>query len=252
MSACLVFGFSRSLTWAIASRSLAGASSGTVGIIRTMVAEMVPERELQPKAFSIMPLVWCIGMFTIKLQYHADVKGAGSIIGPILGGALANPSVSLPVIFGGVYFFEEFPFALPNLVASLFFIVGIASGYMFLRETLETRKHDRDYGRIVGRGLVRCFKSRRRNSFRRKELDTDAYDQSQRRGSTPKPPSYREVFSYQSNLNLFVYTLLALHSVAFDQLISVFLHTRLAKDREYSVASPLKFAGGFGLSVGIF
>jgi hypothetical protein len=27
-----------------------------------MVAEMVPEKELQPRAFSIMPLVWSIGM----------------------------------------------------------------------------------------------------------------------------------------------------------------------------------------------
>ena len=65
MITCLLFGFSKNLAWAIVARSLAGASSGTVGIIRTTVAELVPERELQPKAFSLMPLVWSIGEFPI-------------------------------------------------------------------------------------------------------------------------------------------------------------------------------------------
>lgn len=57
MLASLCFGFSRNLAWAIAARSFAGASNGNVGIIRTVVAELVPQRELQPKAFSVMPLV---------------------------------------------------------------------------------------------------------------------------------------------------------------------------------------------------
>lgn len=46
---------------AFLARSLQGASSGNVGIIRTAVAEMVPQKELQPRAFSIMPLVWYAG-----------------------------------------------------------------------------------------------------------------------------------------------------------------------------------------------
>lgn len=57
MIASLIFGMSKNLPWAIAARSLAGACNGNVGIIRTMVAEMVPEKVLQPRAFSIMPLV---------------------------------------------------------------------------------------------------------------------------------------------------------------------------------------------------
>ena len=62
MIACILFGFAQSLTWAIIARSMAGASAGTIGIIRTTVAEMVPERELQPRAFSIMPLVWSVSV----------------------------------------------------------------------------------------------------------------------------------------------------------------------------------------------
>ena len=60
MLAGLVFGFSQTLAWAIIARAFAGLFSGNVGITRTMVAEMVPQRELQPRAFSIMPLVWLV------------------------------------------------------------------------------------------------------------------------------------------------------------------------------------------------
>ena len=60
MLASIFFGFSRTIAWAITARVFAGLSSGNVGITRTMVAEMVPQRELQPRAFSIMPLVWLV------------------------------------------------------------------------------------------------------------------------------------------------------------------------------------------------
>ncbi|OAL64390.1 MFS transporter [Trichophyton rubrum] len=71
----LLFGVSTSLPMAVLARACLGFSSGNVGIIRTVVAELVPERELQPRAFSLMPLVWAIG----------------SIFGPAFGGALVNP-----------------------------------------------------------------------------------------------------------------------------------------------------------------
>ncbi|KAL8734742.1 MAG: hypothetical protein Q9181_003082 [Wetmoreana brouardii] len=61
MSTGLLFGFSQNLVMAIIARALAGASNGNVGILRTTVAEMVPQRELQPTAFSVMPLMWTIG-----------------------------------------------------------------------------------------------------------------------------------------------------------------------------------------------
>ena len=56
----LLFGFSKTLVWAICTRMLAGAVNGNVGTIRTTVAEMVPQKELQPRAFSVMPTVWTV------------------------------------------------------------------------------------------------------------------------------------------------------------------------------------------------
>lgn len=131
MIACLFWGMSQNLPMAIAARALAGACNGNgevqtpqfdnrlnllVGIIRTMVAEMVPEKELQPRAFSIMPLVWTIG----------------SIFGPSFGGMFAKPTENLPWLFEGNKFFEKFPFLLPNLVAASLFIVGLTTGFLFL------------------------------------------------------------------------------------------------------------------------
>lgn len=141
MSTSLLFGFSRSLVWAIVARSLAGASCGNVGIIRTMVAEMVPYKELQPSAFSVMPLVWTIG----------------SIFGPSFGGALANPTLKYPGVFGKRGLFKTYPFALPNLVGAAFFLVGLSVGTLFLKETLETKTDRRDFGIILGRLLLLPF-----------------------------------------------------------------------------------------------
>jgi MFS family permease len=118
MITSLLWGFSSSLGMAITVRILAGAANGTVGIIRTAVAEMVPWKELQPRAFSVMPLVWNIG----------------SIFGPSLGGALANPYHVKPgqPLSNNPAFFERFPYALPNMLAVILFIIGIAIGILFL------------------------------------------------------------------------------------------------------------------------
>ncbi|KAI4261970.1 MAG: hypothetical protein L6R42_002842, partial [Xanthoria sp. 1 TBL-2021] len=65
-------------------------------------------------------------------------------------------------------------------------------------------------------------------------------------------PTYREVFSRQSNINLLTYTLLALHSVAFDQLLPVFMHhpPQHGRSSNPNVSLPFKFSGGFGIDSG--
>jgi MFS family permease len=144
MITTLLLGFSVNLPMAIVARGLAGAGNGNVGIIRTTVAEMVPFKELQPRAFSLMPLVW----------------NTGSIFGPMIGGILANPynigpreNIEHPNLL------QRFPYALPNIVSACFFLVGISTGILFLEETLETVRGRRDYGLDVGRKLVNVVKS---------------------------------------------------------------------------------------------
>jgi MFS family permease len=85
-----------------------------------MVAEMVPERELQPRAFSIMPIVWSLG----------------SIIGPSFGGFFAEPAEQYPEIFGHLEFFKRFPFLLPNLILTVFFLTSVTVAVLFLHVSL--------------------------------------------------------------------------------------------------------------------
>lgn len=82
-----------------------------------MVAEMVPEKELQPRAFSIMPLVWSLG----------------SVVGPAFGGFFSNPAESFPNVFGKIAYFRHYPYALPNLLATIFFLISAASATFFLK-----------------------------------------------------------------------------------------------------------------------
>ncbi len=65
-----------------------------------------------------------------------------------------------------------------------------------------------------------------------------------------KPPGIKEVFTRQTSLNLIAYTILAFHSVAFDQLLPVFLHYPPQAPNQSNTRLPFKFSGGFGLGSG--
>ncbi|KAL6714113.1 hypothetical protein ACLMJK_008607 [Lecanora helva] len=254
MSTSLLFGFSRSLAWAVVARSLAGASNGNVGILRTTVAELVPQKELQPSAFSAMPLIWTIG----------------SILGPAFGGALANPVAKYPKVFGGSDLFQKYKFLLPNLVAGIFFTSSIVIGILFLEETLETVKNRWDYGRVVGKFITSPLKRKRtKKSWEHKEEQSESLLRHSRISSSstneeaenaPKgrktiplaPLPYREVFTRQSSLNLLTYSILALHSIAYDQILPIFMHypPQVNRSKDPNVHLPFKFSGGFGINSG--
>ncbi|KXS96443.1 hypothetical protein AC578_3226 [Pseudocercospora eumusae] len=259
MLTSLLWGFSKSLPMAIVARALAGAGNGNVGIIRTTVAEMVPFKELQPRAFSIMPLVWNVG----------------SIFGPTIGGALANPLNVRPGEQrekGSL--FEVFPYLLPNLVSACFFAFGITTGVLFLHETLESVQGRRDYGLVIGRkitGFVRMLEWKAEELLRLRKKDEVSYTNAETDPLLKRPssadedenglpfetkpklaaPSWREVLNRQAVINLIVYTLLAMHAMAFDQLIPVFMQHDSINDPSGDFTPytpPLKFAGGFGLN----
>ncbi|EME83672.1 uncharacterized protein MYCFIDRAFT_203702 [Pseudocercospora fijiensis CIRAD86] len=255
MLTSLLWGFSKSLPMAIIARALAGAGNGNVGIIRTTVAEMVPYKELQPRAFSIMPLVWNVG----------------SIFGPTIGGALANPfNVKPGEKREGGNLFEVFPYLLPNLVSAAFFACGITTGVLFLHETLEGVQGRRDYGLVVGRKVMRLVRMvevklhvRKKEEVSYTNGETDpllkrpksVHDDENSLPLEIKPklaaPSWREVLNRQAVINLIVYTLLAMHSMAFDQLIPVFMQHDSINDPKGDFTPytpPFKFAGGFGLN----
>ncbi|KAI5851449.1 major facilitator superfamily domain-containing protein [Morchella snyderi] len=250
----MVFGFSTNLKMAIAARCFSGLVNGNVGILRTMIAEMVPEKELQPRAFSLMPLIWT----------------TGSIVGPVLGGFLADPITNHPGWFSEKppAFFKKFPFALPNIVASMLFVIGLTTGILFLDETLETMRDKPDAGRRLGGKIIKYFKSR---SHHHKDIadettsllqsesssvldeEISAAAQSQQAPKAQNAPPIRDAFTFQSSINLLVYCFLALHSITFDQMLPVLM--AYPPENPENRFLPFKFAGGFGMSssqVGFF
>jgi MFS family permease len=213
----LLFGFSTSLPMALVARALQGLGNGNVGILRTTVAELCPWKELQPKAFSFMPAVYTVG----------------AIIGPTLGGALSNPLRLDPRKPHGDRFLERFPYILPNVVAAVFFAVGILVGFLYLQESLARKKYHQDLGLRTGvklaafiRGLLPFTKKDKSVKDEREPLlrgqKTPAVNADQRLGVASEiikeeSPKIRDVLTYQTTLNLVVYTLLAFYTLAYDQ-----------------------------------
>ncbi|RYP78604.1 hypothetical protein DL769_003165 [Monosporascus sp. CRB-8-3] len=57
----LIFGFAPNLTVALIARAVGGLLNGNMGVLQTTVAELVTVKEHQPRAYTIMPVVWCLG-----------------------------------------------------------------------------------------------------------------------------------------------------------------------------------------------
>jgi len=64
----------------------------------------------------------------------------GLVIGPAIGGLLANPAILYPKYFGGVTIFIEFPYLLPNLLTSVFGFIALFFIIAYLPETLPPSK----------------------------------------------------------------------------------------------------------------
>ena len=115
-----LFGLAKTLPQMIMFRCLAGVFAGTIVTIRTMVAELSTSKN-QALAFSWFAFSGNVGIF----------------LGPLLGGALADPAGQYPGAFGGIRFFEDYPYALSSLVVALVGASGALSTGCFVKETLK-------------------------------------------------------------------------------------------------------------------
>lgn len=190
-----------------------------------------------------------------KHEVHRPLTLAG-IFGPAFGGVFVQPAKRFPALFGDSEFFRAYPYALPNIILAVFFLISMTTAYLFLKETLEGRSHREDWGLAMGKKLTRPFRrlspSRvRRTSFVDGEATAPLLptDSNKRRspGSSARP-TMREVFTTQTSIGLVAYTFLALHSVAFDQVLPVFLNMPAHDQTPENSHFPFQFTGGFGLS----
>ncbi|KAJ4970912.1 hypothetical protein NE237_004011 [Protea cynaroides] len=123
-----LFGLSTSFWMAISMRFLLGSFNGLLGPIKAYASEVCRE-EYQPLGQSLVSTAW----------------GVGLIIGPALGGFLAQPAEKYPYIFPEESLFGRFPYLLPCLVISVFSL-GVFVACFWLPETLHMHKGKNEDG----------------------------------------------------------------------------------------------------------
>ncbi|KAL6709008.1 hypothetical protein ACN47E_002135 [Coniothyrium glycines] len=258
----VLFGFAKNLPMALIARALGGLLNGNIGVLQTTVAELVTVEQHQPRAYSIMPFVWCLG----------------TIVGGALGGLLAEPTNLSPFFSGTI--FDTYPYLLPNLVCAGVVVFGLIVGFLFLEETHEDRKYDEDCGRKAGQWLLRkiwkrdadvefCDKDASLDEMRSMLEDHNHHAPAYRstdssptlcstRTSISEPPAFcldksvkhvptlRESLTKQVCLNVICYGILAFHTISLEQLLPILM----SKEQPDSTQTrlPFIFKGGFGWS----
>ncbi|KAL0942350.1 MFS multidrug transporter [Colletotrichum truncatum] len=253
---CIGFGFSRSFAQALFFRCIGGATNGNVGVLRTMISEIVREKKYQARAFILLPMTFNIGV----------------IIGPILGGILSDPAGSYPSLFGDVEFFKKYPYATPNILSAIFLSCAALSVWLCLDETLDAlREEGPDLGTRIGSNIANTIRRvwarlrhGRRGAIR---LDDTSYAQihsssasstdvemSPENAPQPKPkprPRYRHrlpfrrLFTRNVIMTFSAHFFLAFHVGTFNALWFVFLSTPTSTEPPHL---PFRFTGGLGMA----
>ncbi|CAF3470670.1 hypothetical protein SNK03_007827 [Fusarium graminearum] len=120
----VLFGMSKTIGQMILFRCMAGVFSGSGLVIRTMISELSTP-DTQAKAFSWFAFGGNVGIF----------------LGPLIGGALADPAHQFPKAFGGIQFFIDYPYALQGFVVGAISSTGFITSFFLLKETLHEPKH---------------------------------------------------------------------------------------------------------------
>ncbi|KAG0140126.1 hypothetical protein CROQUDRAFT_111285 [Cronartium quercuum f. sp. fusiforme G11] len=119
----ITFGLQSSLTGLIVTRALAGMMNGNIGILRSVIRE-ITDHTNHAQALAFLPLCYALG----------------GIMGPLLGGYLAQPATQYPALFGSSDFLKAYPYALPGIAAGLFNLCAILLGLFYLEESLPSKQ----------------------------------------------------------------------------------------------------------------
>ncbi|KAI1493640.1 major facilitator superfamily domain-containing protein [Biscogniauxia mediterranea] len=249
---CIGYGFASSF-WAAAFWRVAGGGiNGTVGIIRTMIAEITVERKFQSRAFLILPISFSVA----------------STLGPLMGGLLADPATTLPGLFGegaiwGFKWIETYPYALPSILNAITLTLAGSAVFFALEETSRKRKTKFDAGLyIVHR--VKQFVLRRpaHDGYSKLQTwetaDSQMMDMMQEKREVQAAPAqakrpkrslpFRYVWTRNVIFTLVTEAFFDFQLGAFTNLWTLFLSSPRATQEEAAVRSlPWVFTGGLGM-----
>lgn len=123
-AATALFGFSTSIWQMIAFRCLAGLFAGSVVTVRAMITENSTAKT-QARAFS----------------FYAFTRNLGIMIGPLIGGGLADPAGQYGGVFARTRFFQDYPYALATIVSGIVAASATLLCTLFVKETLKREVH---------------------------------------------------------------------------------------------------------------
>ena len=260
----IMVGFATNIWVALAGRAIGGILNGNIGVIQTMVGELVkkPEHERKStinttrasltataRAYSVMPFVWSIG----------------TIIGPAIGGTFAEPSQSYPNTFSKDGIFGRFPYLLPNLMCAGLLLVSMILGWFLLEETHPDMQPQvvlpHPPANISEESPLVAVADAIKHPIT--DLRSDAYGTFEEsvehewdvQHPRVKPP---KIFSTQVVALIVALGLFTYHSMSYDHLLPIFLEdegSEISMQSFMAVSSPgaktleVSAAGGLGLSV---
>lgn len=240
----VILGFAPNVWIALLGRAIGGLLNGNIGVIQTMVGELVTKPEHEPRAFAVMPFVWSIG----------------TILGPCIGGTFADPHDAWPNMFPVGSLFERFPYLLPNLICAALLVVSIVLGIFLLEEThpdmqpraslpADTYVSEEtpliETSDAIKRPAV-DVRSVQYGSMRASNEETVLLTSAQEKESWPVKVWNKRVVGFIVALAIFTY-----HSMTYDHLMPIFFED----DRVSSLIGqdvgvfPFYSPGGLGLSL---
>ncbi|RAL01522.1 MFS transporter [Aspergillus ibericus CBS 121593] len=247
MLSLLIVGFASNFWVALLGRALGGILNGNIGVIQTMVGELVKRPEHEPRAYAVMPFVWSIG----------------TIIGPAIGGLLAKPAEGFPSLFSPNGLFGRFPYLLPNLVCSGLLLCSIISSWFLLNETHPDMQPwsvpDHHVHPSVERPLLATagatanagadLRAESYGTFNQVRLHNDedwtvCADGSKLESTSPK----QTIFTWRVSMLIIALAIFTYHSMTYDHLLPIFLQDKSARSISMLSNSALRFPGGVGLS----
>jgi len=242
MLSMILVGFASNIWAALIGRALGGFLNGNIGVIQTMVGEMVTKPEHEPRAYSVMPFVWSIG----------------TIIGPAIGGTFADPTTTFPNVFSPDGIFGTFPYLLPNLICAGLLLISILAGFFLLQETHpdmqprvslpEDTYHSEETPLMATADAIKTpAVDLRAETYGTFEGSDDTAWRNTPTKFTPPKVFTKNVIALIIALGVFTY-----HTMTYDHLLPIFLEDDQGTRETISAianGSPLNVPAGLGLSV---
>ncbi|XP_062092069.1 protein ZINC INDUCED FACILITATOR-LIKE 1-like [Humulus lupulus] len=204
-----LFGLSVNFWMALTTRFFLGCFNGLLGPIKAYASELFRE-EYQAIGISTVSTAWGIGL----------------IIGPALGGFLAQPADKYPNIISQNSFLGRFPYFLPCLCISIF-ALGVAIPCFWLPETLHNHSGN---NRSSSSNLIEGLEAAHSLSFETDEPQKkENYKAEDHQKQTHSKKSLLKNWPLMSSI--IVYSVFSLHDMAYSEIFSLW------------AVSPKKFGG---------